>query len=193
MFILWSGSFNFPRRCFHHVSLRRSFVTLHGNKSPSPPSTCVSSSLPACRCLSHWLASCGHRTGRLIGRLPLPLFPSPPPPLLSLPLLRQPAEEEGGSWLRVSSPLCLISPAGINPAGRILTLIFRVGGIKKIITKPDRMCSVFKWRWGPMLASSSDGMRRNPQPRRSDAEAAPIRNAPSLLADSRLLQSTDSP
>lgn len=61
--------------------------------------------------------------------LPLPLarqlrashrqIDQPAPPMTSS---AQPAEEEEESRLRVSSPLCLISPAGINPAGRILTL-----------------------------------------------------------------------
>lgn len=44
-----------------------------------------------------------------------------------------------------------------KPSGEDINSRFRVGGIKIIITKPDRMCSVFKWHWGPKLANSSDG------------------------------------
>lgn len=88
----------FSRRCQDfisvslRVSLRWSFITVHGNKLPLHSSTCVSSSpLPACRSISHWLSSCGHRTGRFIG-WPPPTRPPPPPPP---PVLRQPAEREG--------------------------------------------------------------------------------------------------
>lgn len=152
--MLWSGFCNFPWHCSHHVSLRRSFVTLHGNKSPSPPSTCISSSLPDCRWLSHWHASCRHRSGRLISRLHPPHTHTHPP-------LPPSAQTAGRGRRRKLTQGVLVSLPHLTsrhkPSGVDINSRFRVGGIKKkVITKPDRMCWV-KWHRGPELVSSSDG------------------------------------
>lgn len=92
--IIWNGSSNFHAAA-RTLSRSPSEFRSDDHSLPYMVISCLFPRLPAshrlhCQPVSHWLASCGHRTGRFIGWLP----PTRPPPPSPPPVLRQPAERE---------------------------------------------------------------------------------------------------